>query len=143
MGQMPGLPPLASPSLSPESSELLPFRPCSEPLLAPIPRHRGRGVVLGVRPPCMVLPELSRDSLGGKESGQGRSVRPQLSRRPAGTLGSAETGQGFPRNSGWACVDGVLHQPGLTSGPCANVLEAGTPVFWAQETSERLKTDRT
>lgn len=42
MGQMPGLPLLARPSLSPESSELLPFRPCSEPLLAPVLRHRGQ-----------------------------------------------------------------------------------------------------
>lgn len=58
-------------------------------------------------------------------------------------LGSAEVGRVFPRNSGWACVDAVLHQPRLTSGPCANVLEAGTPVFWAPETGERLKTDRT
>ena len=32
-----------APSLSPESSELLLFRPCSEPLLAPVLRHRGLG----------------------------------------------------------------------------------------------------
>ena len=84
-----------SPPSALKSSELLPFRPCSEPLLAPVLRHRGLvGMgVLGESPPHTVLPELSQDSLGGRESGRGRSVRaaqgvgswPQLCRRPAGT----------------------------------------------------------
>lgn len=73
-----------------------------------------------------------------KAWGPGRSCAEDLR-----ALGSAEIGRVFPRNSGWACVDTLLHQPRLTSGPCANVLEAGTTVFWAPETGERLKTDRT
>ena len=74
MGQKPGLPPLASPSLTLSLLNCSPSGPAPNPFLlrSSGTGGGGRGVVLGVRPPCMVLPELSRDSLGGKESGQGR-----------------------------------------------------------------------